>query len=249
MKSSPNDLLVFASQDMLKQVRLWLDHLEDERRLAFKTVEAYEGDLTHFLRFMTAYCGSPCGLDQVKDLRPSSLRGFLAERRRTGVGSRTLARELAALRSFIRFLERKGLANAAGINAMRSPKLPKSLPKPLTADEALRVAGVDDQLAQEHWIAARDAAVLALCYGCGMRISEVLSLTPAHFDDAGEASKALSRALRITGKGGKTRLVPVLASVEALVHDYRQLAPMALEPEQLLFRGARGGPLNPAIVQ
>ncbi|MGB3878794.1 MAG: tyrosine recombinase XerC, partial [Shinella zoogloeoides] len=157
-------------------------------------------------------------------------------------GARTLGRGLAGLRSFLRHLERKGLANAAGATAVRSPRQPKSLPKPLSDRQAIAVVDAHEQLAEEPWIRVRNAAVLALLYGCGLRISEALSLTPADF--AGSPA-----SLRITGKGGKTRIVPLITPARTGVEDYIELCPYQLGEDRPLFRGARGGPLQPAIIQ
>ena len=172
-----------------------------------------------------------------------TLRGFLAHRRTGGAGARTLGRGLAGIRSLLRFLERRGLANAAGAAALRAPRQPKSLPKPLTASDARRVVSADDQLADEPWIAARNVAVLTLLYGSGLRISEALAITAAELSGPGDG------VLRVTGKGGKTRLSPVLPVALSAVAEYRKLCPYHLDPKGLLFRGARGGPLNPAIIQ
>jgi integrase/recombinase XerC len=166
----------------------------------------------------------------------------MAERRREGAGARTLGRGLAGIRSFLRHLQREGLANAAGAAATRAPKQPKSLPKPLSARDASRVVDSDLQLSEEPWIAARDAAVLTLLYGCGLRISEALSLTRNDLPRDGET-------LRITGKGGKTRIVPLLPVARRAIDAYLGLAPYAPAMDAPMFRGARGGPLQPAIVQ
>jgi integrase/recombinase XerC len=154
-----------------------------------------------------------------------------------------LGRGLAGIRSLLNFLERRGLANAAGAAALRAPRQPKSLPKPLTASDARRVVSGEEQLAEEPWIAARNAAVLILLYGSGLRISEALGLTGADLSGPGDT------ILRVTGKGGKTRMVPVLAVALQAVMEYRRLCPYSFESKALLFRGARGGPLNPAIIQ
>jgi integrase/recombinase XerC len=145
------------------------------------------------------------------------------------------------VRSLLRFLERRGLANAAGAAALRAPRQPKSLPKPLTSSDARRVVSISEQLAEEPWIAARNAAVLTLLYGSGLRISEALAIKAGDLPGAG--------VLRVTGKGGKTRLTPVLPLAQQAVAEYRRLCPYHLDPDGPLFRGARGGPLNPAIVQ
>jgi len=235
--------LILARADLQAARENWLRMLARERRLSPETVEAYERDTRQFLQFLTGHCGGPPGIADIADLRPADLRGFLAQRRAGGAGARTLGRGLAGIRSLLRFLERRGLVNAAGAAALRAPKQPKSLPKPLTAIDAKHVVSVEGQLAEEPWIAARNAAVLTLLYGSGLRISEALGLSGA------ELSSPRDNVLRITGKGGKTRLVPVLPVALRGVAEYRRLCPYHLDPKGLLFRGARGGPLNPAIVQ
>jgi integrase/recombinase XerC len=234
--------LVIAAPDVLGEKKKWLAQLAHERRLSVKTVEAYERDIRQFLTFLTVYNAGPPRLADLAAIKPVELRSFLAERRRDGAGARTLGRGLAGIRSFLRFLEKRGLANAAGAVAMRAPKQPKSLPKPLNAGDALRVVDASEQMAEEPWIAARDAAVLTLLYACGLRISEALALTREDLAGSGET-------LRVTGKGGKTRIVPLLPAARVAVEDYLALAPFSPAPTAPIFRGARGGPLQPAIVQ
>jgi integrase/recombinase XerC len=214
-----------------------------ERRLAALTLDAYERDTRQFFQFLTGHCGGPPGIADIKELRTADLRAYLAFRRSAGAGARTLGRGLAGIRSFLRFLERRGLANAAGAAALRAPRQPKSLPKPLTAADARRVVSAGEQLAEEPWIAARNAAVLTLLYGSGLRISEALGLSSGDLASPGDT------VLRVTGKGGKTRLVPVLPVALQAVAEYRRLCPYHLDPKGLLFRGARGGALQPAIIQ
>ncbi len=237
------EFLISAKSDLQSACQAWLTMLAKERRLSPETVEAYERDSRQFLQFLTGHCGEPPGLADVGALRPADLRGFLSHRRSAGAGARTLGRGLAGVRSLLRFLERRGLANAAGAAALRAPRQPKSLPKPLTADDARRVVSLEDQLAEEPWIALRNAAVLTLLYGSGLRISEALAITSADLSGPGDT------VLRVTGKGGKTRLAPVLPVALAAVTEYCRLCPHHLDPKGLLFRGTRGGPLNPAIIQ
>lgn len=234
--------MIPADEKLLGERAAWLESLGAERRLSANTLDAYERDTRQFLQFLSAHVGGTVKIDDIKALRPADLRGFLAHRRKEGAGARSLGRHLAGLRSFLRHLERKGLVNAAGASAIRSPKQPKSLPKPLSGRQALTVVAVDTQMNEEPWIAARDAAVLSLLYGCGLRISEALGLTPEVFEGR-------PKSLRITGKGGKTRLVPLLPVVMEAVETYYGLCPYHLEPGAPLFRGARGGPLQPAIIQ
>lgn len=239
-----SEAFLISARPDLQQARVeWLKRLEGERRLSALTVTAYERDTRQFLQFLTGHLGDAPGIKDIADLRPSDFRAFLAMRRRDGAGARSLGRGLAGIRSFLKFLERQGLVNAAGVSAVRSPKASKGLPKPLTAADARKVVSGEGQLAEEPWIAARNAAVLALLYGSGLRISEALGLR------AGELSGKSAGALRIKGKGGKTRLVAVLPVVAEAVGEYRKLCPWHLPPEEPLFRGAKGGPLQPAIIQ
>jgi integrase/recombinase XerC len=235
--------LIAARPDLQAARESWLKMLAQERRLSALTVEAYERDTRQFLQFLTGHCGGAPGIADIADLRPADLRAFLAARRKNGAGPRTLGRGLAGVRSMLRFLERRGQVNAAGAAALRAPKQPKSLPKPLTAADARRVVSEDEQLTEEPWLAARDAAVLTLLYGSGLRISEALGLQASALASPGD------NVLRVTGKGGKTRLVPVLPVALQAIAEYRRLCPYHLGPEAPLFRGARGGPLNPAILQ
>lgn len=237
-----SEILTFAVPELLAERSAWLASIEGERRLADNTVEAYERDTRQFLIFLTSYVGEPASIKDVEALRPTELRAFLATRRKDGAGARSLGRHLAGLRSFLRYLEKKGLVNAAGATAMRAPKQPKSLPKPLTDRQALDISSSAAQLHEEPWIAARDTAVFSLLYGCGLRISEALGL------HGGEITEQ-SSSLRILGKGGKTRLVPLLPAVRDAVLSYIKLCPYHLSAEESLFRGARGGTLQPAIIQ
>lgn len=237
------EFLISARPDLLAARKAWLDSLALERRLSPLTVEAYERDTRQFLQFLTGHLGGSPGLGEIAGLKPLDLRAFLAARRNGGAGARTLGRGLAAIRSFLRHLDKRGLANAAASLSLRAPKQPKSLPKALTAADARRVVSTGDQLAEEPWIAARNAAVLTLLYGSGLRISEALGLPGSALSDRRQP------ILRITGKGGKTRLVPVLPVAFEAVGEYRRLCPYHLPADGPLFRGAKGGPLQPAIIQ
>ncbi|WP_137157087.1 tyrosine recombinase XerC [Rhizobium sp. FKL33] len=237
-----NDILIIADETLLAERAAWLSALAEERRLSALTVEAYERDTRQFLLFLARHRGSPARLKDIADLRPSDFRAFLAARRKDGTGARSLGRNLAGLRSLLRHLEKKGLVNAAGARAVRAPKQGKSLPKPLSAEQALLVSSDDGQLADEPWIAARNAAVLSLLYGSGLRISEALSLKRGDFASG-------VQTLRITGKGGKTRITPLLAATREAVEAYLKLCPYAIGAESPIFLGARGGPLQQGIIQ
>jgi len=236
-------LLIYCVPQLAMLKREWLSWLENQRRVSPKTIDAYERDVRQFLLYMTGYVGEPCAVKHISDLKPMDMRGFLASRREAGAEARTLGRGLAGIRSLIRFLEKKGLASSAGLAATRAPKQPKTLPKALPASQAIRLTKADEHLSEEPWIAARDAAVMVLLYGCGLRIGEALGLTPAIMDASDKSS------IRVTGKGGVTRLVPVLPQVFEAIEKYIKLCPYHLEKDQALFRGAKGGVLQPAIIQ
>ena len=220
----------------------WLAALKAERRLAALTLEAYGRDLGQFAAFLGGHLGGPAGIAELETLATSDFRAFLAWRRREGVESRTLARQLSALRSFFRFAERAGLFRNAALSAVQSPKLPHAVPKPLSI-AAARAVAAGDALAgpdSEAWITARDTAVLTLLYACGLRISEAVRLT---------LRESRTDPLVVIGKGNKTRLLPVLAVARAALERYEALCPFTLKPNEPLFRGARGGALSPRIVQ
>jgi integrase/recombinase XerC len=235
-----------ASPDVAAEVSRWLDYLGAERRMSPKTLEAYGRDVGQFLGFLAGHMGGPPSLRQLAKLTPADVRAFMAARRSGGAGSRSLMRGLAGARSFARFLERNGKGKVGALAAVRSPKLARTLPKPLTIASAKRIADTDlrEGEARKPWIIARDAAVLGLLYGSGLRIAEALSLkrNEAPLPGTGEA-------LTVTGKGNKSRMVPVLPQVAKLIAEYVALYPLELPGEGPLFVGARGGPLSPRVVQ
>ncbi len=236
--------LLITARPSLRQAALdWREHLANERRLAARTLEAYGRDLEQFFRFLTDHVGEPPGLSDISALRPADVRAFMADRRRDGAGPRTLGRQIAALRSFARFSEKRGLAATTAFASVRPPKQPKSLPKALSIDDSRSLIETAEAMAEEPWIAARDVAILILLYGCGLRISEALSLT------AEAAPTGATEVIRVVGKGGRERVVPVLPAVRQAIEAYVGSCPFALEPDEPLFRGARGGPLSPRIVQ
>src|SRR5947209_7281668 len=171
--------LTFASADVAAELRRWLAHLSAERRMSPKTVEAYERDVRQFLGFLTEHTGELVSLKALAAVAPRDVRAFMASRRLDGIGSRSLMRSLAGARSFARFLERNGKGKVGALAAVRAPKLPSTLPRPLTVSSARRLTNVDLRAGEERepWVLARDAAVLALLYGSGLRISEALALT------------------------------------------------------------------------
>ena len=231
------------SPDVATEIGGWLSFLGAEKRMSPKTLEAYERDVRQFLGFLADHLGGTPSLKQLAKLTPADVRAFMAARRGAGAGNRTLMRTFAGARSFARYLERNGKGKVGALSAVRTPKLARSLPKPLPIAAAKQIADIELRLGEvrDPWVIARDAAVLGLLYGCGLRIAEALSLR--------RKDAPTTDVLTVTGKGSKTRMVPVLPQVAKLIADYVALCPIELPADGPLFVGARGGPLSPRIVQ
>ena len=238
--------LTFAAKNVTAEMARWLAHLGAERRMSGKTVEAYERDARQFLMFMAEHLGAAPNLAELAKLTPADVRAFMAARRAAGIGGRSLMRGLAGIRSFARFLERNNKGKVGALAAVRAPKVPKTLPKPLAIASARQVtdAGVRAGEACEQWMLTRDAAVFALLYGSGLRISEALGLVRGDVPAPGHGD-----AITVTGKGNKQRMVPLLPQVSQLIDNYVTLCPYDLPADGPLFVGARGGPLSPRILQ
>jgi len=243
MEQEPSPFLLAAVPALAQARQNWLDELGSLRRLSALTVEAYERDSRQFLIFLAHHHGVQVSMATLAQCQLSDLRAFLAKRRSDGMSGRSLARGLAGIRSFLSYLARQGLVDVPAVKVIRAPKQPKSLPKPLGVDQALQLVDIKSQTIGEGWIEARNSAILTLLYGCGLRISEALNLT------AGDLTDARQMRLYVTGKGGKTRLVPVIAAVHQALQIYRARCPYILTPDKPLFRGVRGGQLQAAIVQ
>src|ERR1700760_4636273 len=235
-----------ADETVAREMTRWLTHLRSERRLSPKTLEAYARDLRQCLDFLSEHWGARVTLAKFSKLEASDIRAFMAMRRTDAIASRSLMRALAGLRSFGRFLEREGKGKVGALSAIRAPKVGKGLPKPIQMAAAKRSTEAGERRGEnrEPWIWARDAAVMALLYGSGLRISEALGLKRRDVPAPGEGD-----VLVVTGKGNKTRMVPVLQNVLALIQEYAAMCPYPLPAEGPMFIGARGGPLNPRIIQ
>jgi integrase/recombinase XerC len=218
------------------QLRAWYGKLIGEKRASPATLAAYHGDISRFFLFLTDHLGGAPDLKALAGLEIRDFRAFLTLRRNEGLTSRSLARTLSSIRSFFRFLDRAGLVSNAALGALRTPKIPHGIPKPVSAKAALALINEAEEAPLTPWVGARDAAILTLLYGCGLRISEALSL------DRKDAP--LPDVLRITGKGRKERVVPVLPVTRAAVEQYLALCPIGLTPGDPLFVGIRGGRLD-----
>jgi integrase/recombinase XerC len=231
-----------ADPDLAAAISDWRNWLESERRASRHTVLGYGHDLAGFLDFLREHLGALPGLAALEALGPADFRAYLAARTQEGIERSSSARALSTLRGFFRFLDRRGLAKNAALAAVRTPKLPKSVPKPLSAEDAGLALARVVELAQTPWIGRRDLAILTLLYGCGLRLSEALGLARVE-------APLKPGMLSITGKGRKMRLVPVLPAVSEAVVEYLALCPHRLAAKGPLFVGVRGGPLNPRLVQ
>ena len=235
-----------ADEGVAREMRRWLSHLRSERRLSPKTLEAYARDVRQCLGFLGEHWGAQVTLSHLAALEAADVRAFMAMRRAHDIGGRSLMRALAGLRSFARFLEQEGKGKVGALSAIRAPKVGKSLPKPIHMTAAKRFADADERAGEtrDPWIWARDAAVMALLYGSGLRISEALGLKRRDVPLPGAGD-----VLVVNGKGNKARMVPVLQNVLALVQDYVAICPHPLPPHGPIFVGARGGPLNARVIQ
>jgi integrase/recombinase XerC len=233
-----DDLAISAAQR--DALGLWLTHLRALDGKAINTINAYGRDVSRFLDFLAKYSGGASGMHALANLSQGDLRSWMAAERGRGLSARSLARSLSAVKNFAAWIARREGTDPAVLLTARGPKYRRKLPRPLTETAAVQMIETVGEQSKSDWIAARDIAVLTLLYGSGLRISEALGLT-------GTAS-VLPEVLRITGKGGKIRPVPTLPAARDAVAAYVALCPYPMEPGLALFRGARGGPLNPRLV-
>lgn len=212
----------------------WGEHLARDRRRSAHTVRAYGATAVRLLAFLQAHWGGAVSRERLAEVSAADLRAFLAHRRGEGLGNASAARELSAVRGFLAW---------AGADAprLRGPRVKRGVPRPVSPDEAVALASEVAEDAAEPWIGARDWAVLLLLYGAGLRIGEALALTGAVLP--------LGATLVVTGKRDKQRVVPLLPQVRAAVDAYTAQSPWPVTRDAALFRGAKGGPLSPAVVR
>lgn len=247
MLKPPKPFKVEMASCLSDAARGWLSHLAHEKRYAALTLEAYERDLRQFVLFLETYWRAPPTLALLNGLQAADIRAFLAARRDVSdAGNRTLSRGLSALRSFFQYLERTGQLKNRAVSRVALPKVPPSIPKPLTETGAatlMQEAVLEGQASHYPWTGPRDQAVLLLLYGSGLRVSEALGLSRA------EAPLPPRDVLRVKGKGGRERLAPVLPITQEALGRYIQKCPYPLEAKDPLFVGVKGGRLSPRIVQ
>jgi len=230
-----------AEPALISTIDDWRRWMGVERNCSDHTLDGYSRDLAAFLTYLSEHLGYAPGLNDLQNLAAGDFRGYLAKRHNDGLSRPSTARAVSTLRNFFRYLERNDLAHNAAIKAIKTPKLPKAVPKPLSAVEAKEAMATFGEMQDTPWLADRDIALMTLLYGCGLRISEALNL---NVGEIGEAD-----ALVITGKGNKQRIVPLLPVVKEAIALYQQTCPFGLRKGDPLFVGARGKRLNPGVVQ
>lgn len=243
------DIRFAAAPDLAGAIDQWLNYLLHERRASRHTSAAYAGDLADFLSFLQRHLGEPPNLASLNDAQRGDFRGWMADRLARGMAAASTARAMSAVRGFFRFLAKRHHGVNGAISTVSSPKIPRAVPKPLTASEAEDTLEAIASLDDEPWIAKRDLAVLLLLYGCGLRISEALNLDRGAVTGFDMRRRDAVMTLSITGKGNKTRRVPVLPVVADAIIDYLNACPFTGGREMPLFLGARGKRLNARIVQ
>lgn len=226
-------LLAPAQRDALQHWGQWLHALDGA---SLHTVSAYTRDVSEFLAFMAIHFGGSAGIAQLSEIRQADMRAWMASQRASGLGSRSLARKLSSIKSFARWLAEREDYDISAILAMRAPKYQRTLPRPLSATDAREMIETVPLQSGSDWTGLRDAAVLTLLYGCGLRISEALGLTGRDLP--------LRDSLRVSGKGGRERIVPLLPVARDAVSDYLRACPHATTKDSPVFRGVRGGALG-----
>ena len=230
-----------GTTDCREAIADWQTWMEHERRVSPNTIDAYCRDLAAFFIFMAEHLGAVPSLSNLESLDARDYRSFLAQRSRHGLSQSSVARCMSTIRNFYRFLNRtRGISNAV-IKTIRSPRPKKLIPRPLDTSQAKDLLTTIKETQGEPWLIARDLALFSLLYGCGLRIAEGLSLNDADVKDLD--------TVRVTGKGNKQRIVPVLPSVGESIENYLNLRPFQYSPNDALFRGLRGKRLNPGVVQ
>lgn len=236
------EIVYWASSELKELILGWQDWLRDERRYSPHTLDAYARDLALFINFLAENeNGKKLSLNALKNIAPRDIRAFLSERLSRHIEHSSAAREISTLRSFFKWLNRRGIMDNTAISVISSPRRAKVLPKALDVDDTFKVLETVEKLASEKWQGLRDVAILTILYGCGLRISEALSL---NVGDIGH-----NDFLKIKGKGNKERLVPLLPVVKEKINAYLAACPYDIKPGEALFLGARGERLSPRIVQ
>jgi integrase/recombinase XerC len=237
MKTDDEVVSAVTASDLAAATADWERWLRHERRYSRHTLSAYSLDLAHFLRFMSRRLGKSVSLADIDGLQRSDYRGWLAARQEQGLKASSTARALSVLRSVAKHLTRNGKARCAVLSTIRTPRVPHSIPKALSESDTTLVIDTIGKLGRFDWIGKRDMAIMLLLYGCGLRISEALSLRGRDLPAARSDDIA---SLTITGKGNKQRIAPILPVVIDAIAEYRAACPFKIKAEDHIFRSAAG---------
>jgi integrase/recombinase XerC len=238
-------MIEIAEPAVVKALTDWQDWLTHEKHYSAHTLDAYSRDVISFFKFLGRHLGHAPGLEDLDRLSTRDFRGYLARQNAEGLERTSTARAMSTLKTFFKYLVREGRIENTVIQTVRIPKVPKSIPKALSIEDALTALDVVEELSDDVWVGKRDKALLTLLYGCGLRLGEALKLSR----DEGLRALDGDASLVISGKGGKQRLVPVLPAVSIAIQDYLDVCPFQFEGDAPLFVGVRGKRLNPAIAQ
>ena len=238
-------MIEIAEPAVVKALTDWQDWLTHEKHYSAHTLDAYSRDVISFFKFLGRHLGHAPGLEDLDRLSTRDFRGYLARQNAEGLKRTSTARAMSTLKTFFKYLVREGRIENTVIQTVRIPKVPKSIPKALSIEDALTALDVVEELSDDVWVGKRDKALLTLLYGCGLRLGEALKLSR----DEGLRALDGDASLVISGKGGKQRLVPVLPAVSIAIQDYLDVCPFQFEGDAPLFVGVRGKRLNPAIAQ
>lgn len=238
-------MIEIAEPAVVKALTDWQDWLTHEKHYSAHTLDAYSRDVISFFKFLGRHLGHAPGLEDLDRLSTRDFRGYLARQNAEGLERTSTARAMSTLKTFFKYLVREGRIENTVIQTVRIPKVPKSIPKALSIQDALTALDVVEELSDDVWVGKRDKALLTLLYGCGLRLGEALKLSR----DEGLRALDGDASLVISGKGGKQRLVPVLPAVSIAIQDYLDVCPFQFEGNAPLFVGVRGKRLNPAIAQ
>ncbi len=225
----------------LSTIKQWQSWLLSEKRVSPHTADAYFRDLANFIDFSSNHIGEKCSIDTLKNFSIKDFRSYMSYRSSEKISRASLARNLSTVRNFYRWLAKNNILENQAIQTLQSPKVPKKLPRSLNAEDIFKALATLGELYDDAWQGKRDRALILLLYGCGLRISEALGLKGGDIVSGG--------TLRILGKGGKERIVPMLQIIKEAVDDYKDYCPYEIEDNSNLFLGARGGDLNPGVVQ
>lgn len=232
-----------ANLELENTITAWLEMLQAQKRVSPHTLNSYQRDLSQFMVFLSDYLGRDVTHADMHDLSLKDIRAFMTDRRNQGIESRALARNISGIRSFASYLAAQGHPISTAFSTIKPPKIAKTLPRPLSPEDALAMLKAAQDIAKNPWEGARNVALLTLIYGCGLRISEALSLKRKEAPQPGQAF------VRITGKGNKQRDMPLLPVIISAIETYLAVCPHLVDGESALFLSARGKPLSPRLAQ